>query len=151
MDNNIPRIIPPVYFLMTLIVMILLNSYAPIERLLQYPWRYFGILVIVSGFVLILISGNLFRKLGTPRRPGLKATMLVTSGAFRFTRNPMYLGMIVILVGVAILLGSVSPVIIIPFMVWILHSQFILREEKWMEGWFGESYIEYKKKTPRWI
>jgi protein-S-isoprenylcysteine O-methyltransferase Ste14 len=59
----------------------------------------------------------------------------------------MYLGLITILVGVAILLGSYSPLIIIPLLIWILHTQFILQEEKWMESWFGESYLEYKKNS----
>jgi len=151
MDSNIPRIIPPVYILGAIIVMILLNTYAPIGRWLEYPWRYFGILIIVAGFVLILAGGNLFRKLGTPPRPGLKANVLVTSGAFRYTRNPMYMGMIIMLIGLAILLGSISPMIVIPVIFLILHTQFVLREEKWMQGWFGDSYMEYKKKTPRWL
>ena len=63
----------------------------------------------------------------------------------------MYLGFITMLAGVAILLGSISPFIVIPIVFWILQTQFVLREEKWMENWFGEPYLEYKKKTPRWL
>lgn len=150
-NHAIPRIIPPVYFLVAIILMIVLNSLLPIGRWLQFPWRYLGIGPIVLGFLLSIGSGNLFRRLGTPPRPGLQATVLVTKGAYRHTRNPMYLGLVIMLLGVVILLGSLSPFIVIPFIVWILHSQFILREEKWMENWFGESYLEYKRKTPRWI
>lgn len=151
MNNSIPRIVPPVYFLMGIVVMIILNSFAPIYHWLQFPGRYFGIVLMVLGFILSLGSGTLFRRLGTPPRPGVRATVLVTKGAFRFTRNPMYLGLITMLVGVAILLGSLSPIIVIPFFIWIIHSQFIRREEKWMESWFGDSYLEYKRKTPRWL
>ena len=146
-----PKIVPPFYFLLAIIAMIILNSLTPIGRWLYFPWRYIGILPIVAGFILSLRSGNLFRKLGTPPRPGLKANVLVTSGAYRFTRNPMYLGLVTMLVGVVILLGSFSPMIVIPVIIWILHSKFILKEEKWMQDWFGESYLEYKKKTPRWF
>jgi len=151
MSNNIPRVIPPVYFAAAIIVMILLNSFAPIAHWLHSPWRYSGILPFAAGFALTIGNGYLFRKLGTPPRPGVKANMLVTSGAFRFTRNPMYLGFITMLTGVAILLGSFSPFIVIPIVFWILQTQFVLREEKWMENWFGEPYLEYKKKTPRWL
>ena len=151
MNPGIPKIPPPIYFLAAIIAMLLLNSFAPGGRWLDYPWRYLGIIIIVFGFSLSLGSSILFRKLGTNPIPGTQAKVLVTKGAFRFTRNPMYLGLITILVGVAILLGSFSPLIVIPIVSWILHSQFVLREEKWMEGWFGESYLEYKSKTPRWL
>jgi protein-S-isoprenylcysteine O-methyltransferase Ste14 len=151
MNPGIPKIPPPIYFLAAIIAMILLNSFAPGGRWLDYPWRYLGIIIIVFGFSLSLGSAILFRNLGTNPIPGTQATVLVTKGAFRFTRNPMYLGLITILIGVAILLGSFSPLMVIPVFCWILHSQFVLREEKWMEGWFGESYLAYKNKTPRWL
>ena len=151
MKTSIPRIPPPIYFLAGLIVMILLNLLVPIGHWLQYPWRYFGIIIIVLGFSLSLGSGIFFRKLGTNPRPGTRASVLVTKGVFRYTRNPMYLGLTTMLIGVSILLGSFSPLIVIPVVFLILHTQFVLREEKWMEEWFGESYLEYKSKTPRWL
>ena len=63
----------------------------------------------------------------------------------------MYLGLIVTLIGTSILLGTISPLIIIPIVFLILHNQFVLCEEKWMEEWFGQSYLDYKSKTPRWL
>lgn len=151
MDTSIPRISPPAYFLLAVIVMILLDSFFPISRWLHYPWRYLGIIIMVFGFCLGLGSGMFFRKLGTNPRPGKKATLIVTKGPFRYTRNPMYTGLITILIGLAILLGTVSPIFIIPVLFVILHTQFVLREEKWMEEWFGQSYLDYKNKTPRWL
>jgi len=151
MNPEIPKIPPPIYFLIALVAMVLLNAFAPIGNWLYYPWRYLGIIVIIFGFSLSLGSGIFFRKLGTNPRPGIQANVLVTKGPFRFTRNPMYLGLIAMLVGVSILLGSFSPPIVIPIIFWILHTQFVLQEEKWMESWFGESYLEYKSKTPRWL
>ncbi len=151
MNTSIPRIPPPIYFLTALILMILLNSFMPIGHWLHYPWRYLGIIIIVFGFSLSLGSGIFFRKLGTNPRPGSRANVLVTKGAFRYTRNPMYLGLITMLIGISILLGSFSPPIVIPIFFFIIHSQFVLREEKWMEEWFGESYQDYKSKTPRWL
>jgi protein-S-isoprenylcysteine O-methyltransferase Ste14 len=151
MDKSTPHIVPPVYFLAAVIMMILLHLFAPIGYWLLSPWKYLGIVIIVLGFVLSLGSGNLFRRLGTPPRPGVRATVLVTTGAYRYTRNPMYLGLVTMLFGLAILLGSFTPPVVIPFVVWILHSKFIGREEKWMESWFGESYLAYKSKTSRWL
>jgi protein-S-isoprenylcysteine O-methyltransferase Ste14 len=151
MNTSVPRIPPPVFFLGAVITMILLNLFAPIGRWLDYPWRYFGIIVIILGFSLSLGSGIFFRKLGTNPRPGSKANLIVTKGPFKYTRNPMYLGLITMLIGISILLGTFSPFIVIPILFLILHNQFVLREEKWMEEWFGESFLEYKRKTPRWL
>jgi protein-S-isoprenylcysteine O-methyltransferase Ste14 len=131
--------------------MIVLNRFFPITRWLEFPWRYLGIVFIVIGFTLSIGSGILFRRLGTQPRPGVKASVLVTNGAYRFTRNPMYLGLVTMLVGVSILLGTVSPLTLIPILILILHFKFILREEKWMKSWFGESYLRYKTKTRRWL
>jgi protein-S-isoprenylcysteine O-methyltransferase Ste14 len=63
----------------------------------------------------------------------------------------MYLGLISMLTGISILLGTLSSLFVIPIIFLILNTQFVLREEKWMENWFGESYLEYKSKTPRWL
>lgn len=150
-ENSIPRIVPPFYMLASIIIMVALNAYAPIGQWLNPPWKYIGIAVIGLAFLLIIGSFILFRKAGTEPRPGVRANALVTSGTFRYTRNPMYIGMTTILIGVATLLGSYSPFIVIPVFVWIIQSQFIKREEKWMEEWFGQSYLDYKKKTPRWL
>ena len=151
MNTSVPKIPPPIFFLAALFVMILLNSFVPIGHWLNYPWRYLGVIIIVIGFSLSLGSGIYFRELGTNPRPGTQANVLVTKGPFRFTRNPMYVGLVTMLIGVSILLGSYSPLFIIPVLFVILHTQFVLREEKWMEGWFGERYLEYKSKTPRWL
>jgi len=151
MSTSVPRIPPPIYFLAGLVVMILLNSFVPIGRWLYYPWRYLGIIIIALGFSLSAGSGIFFRKLGTNPRPGTRATLIVTKGAFKHTRNPMYLGLITMLIGASILLGTFSPLIVIPIIFLILHTKFVLREEKWMEEWFGEPYLEYKNKTPRWL
>ena len=151
MNTSIPRVPPPVFFLIGIIVMVLLNSYFPIGRWLDYPWRYLGIILIVLGFSLGLGSGLYFRRLGTNPRPGTKATRIVTTGPFKYTRNPMYLGLTTMLIGTAMLLGTFSPLLVIPIFFIIVHTQFVLREEKLMEEWFGEPYLEYKKKTPRWL
>src|ERR1044072_1718596 len=114
MNTSIPRIPPPIYFLIGLIAMILLSSFVPIGRWLHFPCRYIGIIIIVLGFSLSLAGGMFFRKLGTNPRPGTRATLIVTKGPFKYTRNPMYLGLTTMLIGTSILLGTFSPVLVIP-------------------------------------
>ncbi|WP_300601562.1 isoprenylcysteine carboxylmethyltransferase family protein [Niabella sp.] len=151
MDTSIPRIPPPVYFLLSLIVMLLLHAYFPVAHWLQKPWNYLGIILLTGGFALSAGSALLFRKSGTRLRPGAQATFIVIGGPFRYTRNPMYAGLVIMLMGTAVLLGTVSPLFMIPVCFIILHTQFVLKEEKWMEQWFGEAYLTYKRKTPRWF
>lgn len=151
MKTSIPRIPPPIHFLVGLTTMILLNSFVPIGHWLVFPWRYTGIIIIVLGFSLAIGSGMFFRKFGTDPRPGNRAAVIVTNGPFRYTRNPMYFGYIIMLIGTSTLLGTLSPLIVIPIFFLILQTQFVFREEKWMAEWFGAPYLEYKKKTPRWL
>jgi protein-S-isoprenylcysteine O-methyltransferase Ste14 len=63
----------------------------------------------------------------------------------------MYLGFVITLLGLGMLLGTYSPLFIVPLFALILHTQFVLREERWMEEWMGDVYLEYKRKTRRWI
>lgn len=151
MNTTVPRVPPPAFCLASIIIMILLDRFIPLGVWLDYPWRYLGIILIVAGFCLGLGCGLFFRKLGTNPRPGAQATLVVTKGPFRFTRNPMYLSLNIILIGVAILFGTFSPLIIIPVFFLFIHYQFVLKEEKLMEEWLGEDYLKYKRKTPRWL
>ena len=93
----------------------------------------------------------LFVKAGTTVKPFQESSELVMMGPFNLTRNPMYLSMTVFLLGLAILLGSLTPFFIIPFFVWIITKRFIRVEERMLEQRFGESYRAYKARVRRWI
>ena len=88
---------------------------------------------------------------GTPVRPFDESTLVVTTGMFRITRNPMYLGMVLALLGVGLILGSATAFAPIPAFVAIIHYQFILYEERFMEDLFGQEYLAYKSNVRRWI
>jgi protein-S-isoprenylcysteine O-methyltransferase Ste14 len=77
--------------------------------------------------------------------------VLVVGGFYRYTRNPMYLGMVTALLGVAILLGTLSAFLPIPIFVWIIQKQFIEGEERFLEEIFGGQYLAYKGKVRRWL
>ncbi|TDI48744.1 MAG: isoprenylcysteine carboxylmethyltransferase family protein [Acidobacteria bacterium] len=142
---------PPVYLLLTLIVMGALHAFVPIARLVPPPYQYGGIALIVLGFAVCVPSARLFQKLGTPLKPFEESTVVVTTGMFRFTRNPMYLGMVAGLLGVAILLGSLVAFLPVPVFGAIIHVRFIVHEERFMEELFGAEYLAYKRKVRRWI
>ena len=142
---------PPIYFIVSIVVMLTLHYYAPIYQLLSTPLSYAGIPLVVAGICIVAVAANAFKKLGTPVIPFEKSTVVVTNGLFRFTRNPMYLGMVMALVGVTLVLGSAAAFVPIPIFMGLIHYQFICREEQFLEGLFGEEYLAYKATVRRWI
>jgi protein-S-isoprenylcysteine O-methyltransferase Ste14 len=79
------------------------------------------------------------------------ASTIVTKGMYRFSRNPMYLGLFFWLMAWAIYLSVLSPFLLLPAFVWVLTVQQIIPEEKILEEKFGDSYTNYKKQVGRWI
>ena len=145
------RIIPPVYLLLSLIAMALLHFYLPVRRFLAPPNSYVGVVWILAGIGISAIAARSFTKAGTPVVPFERSTALVTTGLFKYTRNPMYLGMVFILIGAWLCFGSISPVVPIVAFVWIITANFIRGEERFLEDIFGEQYLLYKKQVRRWI
>ncbi len=84
-------------------------------------------------------------------KPFEHSTHPITGGMYKVSRNPMYLGMVVILLGIAVLFGSISPFISIPVFIWLIQSNFIRLEEAALEETFGDEYREYKTRVRRWL
>ena len=143
--------LPPIYLLATGIAMWALHVWMPGPVLLDWPWRWLGLLPIVAGGGLAVWGERQFVRAGTAVLPFRTPSALVTSGPFAFTRNPMYLGMFASLAGWSLLLGTSTPILPIPVFVWWLRRRFVLREEVFMEQNFGESYRAYKARVRRWL
>jgi len=144
-------LVPPVYFLMALLLMAFFHQIAPAAQLIVAPYRYAGIVLMALAIALILWAALLFRRAGTNIRPFLPATALVTSGPYRFTRNPMYLGMAGTLLGAAVLMGSITPFVVIPAFMALISDRFILGEEAQLQAAFARDYVEYKARVRRWL
>ena len=145
------KIVPPAYLLMTLAAMAALHRFMPITQLLTVPYSLAGWLLIAAGIGIAAVAAGAFKRAGTGIVPFDPATALVTDGLYRYTRNPMYLGMVLLLVGVAIALGSLGAWLPIPVFVWIIQAWFIVGEERFLEQTFGESYVAYKRGVRRWL
>ena len=110
-----------------------------------------GCLVIGFGIVMDLWSSSLFVKSKTTVSPYGSPTSLVATGPFCISRNPMYLGMICILLGIAFFLGTLVT-FLFPFIFWgIVETLLLPNEEKNLEKIFGKEYQDYKSKVRRWI
>jgi protein-S-isoprenylcysteine O-methyltransferase Ste14 len=142
---------PPVYFLAALGVMAILHWYLPIFQLIEKPFRYAGALLIVLSMGLVLWAAVLFKRADTGIVPFTPTKALVATGPYRFTRNPMYLGMVGTLLGAAVLFGTLAPLVAIPLFMALIEWRFILAEEAMLIAAFGEAYAEYKARVRRWL
>lgn len=145
-----PKILPPHYFVLSLILMIGL-SFVDSAEPLPPPWRWVGVIPVVTGVWLAAQGSRLFSRAGTNIVPFTESTALVTTGVFSFSRNPMYSGMVLALAGTALLLNAILPwLVIVPFFA-IIRGYFIRHEESLMEEAFGEEYLRYKASVRRWL
>lgn len=142
---------PPAYFFASLILLIGLHFAFPLMRLIVTPYRYLGAILIVFGVSLNLWTDSLFKKHETTVKPYETPTYLEVSGPFRITRHPMYLGMVSILLGIAVGLGSLVPMIVPVLFVIVAEVMFIPFEEENLTQTFKEEYLDYKRKVRRWI
>lgn len=145
------RVLPPVYFFICVMAAYVLHRYLPLVAVVPSPVNWAGAVLVAAGLGIALWASVLFKLAGTPVVPFTQSKAVVTTGIYRWTRNPMYLGMVIGLLGVAMLLGSLSAFLPIPFFVWQIRRKFILPEEAFLEGLFGARYTDYKARVRRWL
>ena len=145
------KIMPPTYFIILLLLSLGLHFVFPVMRLVSLPYNYLGILIIIFGIILNLWTDSLFKKKQTSVKPHEMPSSFISSGPFKISRHPMYLGMALILLGVAVFLGSLITFIFPIMFIVIMEKLFIPIEEKNLEKKFGKKYIAYKKRVRKWI
>jgi protein-S-isoprenylcysteine O-methyltransferase Ste14 len=145
------KIIPPIYLFLALALMWLLQRFFPVHQYIDRPLAYVGVIPVLFGIAMAAISAGMFVKVDTGLEPFDEATTLVTGGFYRITRNPMYMGMFLMLFGVALLLGSLSTLLPLILFVLVIRNNFVLGEERFLEAVFGQSYLDYKSEVRRWI
>ena len=149
--TSFPKILPPAILLVAVLVMLALHFLLPVTQIVSGFWRLLGLLPLGLGLLISYAAEKQFRQAGTTVQPFEESTRLVTDGWYRFSRNPMYLGMALILLGVALLLGSLAPFgAIVLFVGWI-DKQFIQPEERMLSTQFGQDWLEYKAGVRRWL
>lgn len=121
------------------------------DQTLGDAWRAAGVLIFAGGFALMMWAWSLFRKCETPTKPTDQPKAFVAAGPYRFTRNPMYAGVTLMLAGLSLVMGSVV-MLGAPLLFWVIINQFFVPfEENRMTETFGAAYQDYKKSVRRWI
>ncbi len=151
MPSKNPIRLPPVYLLTAVVVMLAVDRIAPVAELWSPPWTRLGGLLVLLGFVLALSCAWLFYQRKTTIKPFEKPASLITDGLYRFSRNPIYVAMVILLMGIATLLGSLAPWLVLPVFAWRIQSAFIAHEEATLEQAFGDAYTQYCQRVRRWV
>ena len=123
----------------------------PGPTLLAFPTTLVGAAVAALGLILTLSGARLFARVGTNIRTFNEPGVLVTDGPFRWSRNPIYLGFVVLLLGTAILLGTTTPFMAPVLFALIADRWYIAFEERAMGEKFGVDYVAYMRSTRRWL
>lgn len=141
----------PVLASICLVLMLLFHWLYPIGLLIRFPFNLTGLLLGGLGMTTCFAAQQQFKKIGTTLYPFSQPGILVTGGLFRYTRNPMYLGLTIFLSGVWLFLGSLSPVVFVASFLLIADRWYIPFEEGQLSAVFGAAYTDYQSRTPRWI
>jgi len=142
---------PPFIYGAAFLTGVLLHSLFPLH-IRQSAWTsLIGWILVLIAFSLVCFGIWTMKRKGTPIDPYQSTKILVISGPFRYTRNPLYCALTLFYTGLAILLKILWPLLLLPAALIVMFFGVIAQEEQYLEKKFGEEYLQYKRKVRRWI
>ncbi len=144
-------IFPPLLYLLVLSTGIIVSYFFP-QHFINFSIAMpMGIIFTITGITTLILAATLFRKNKNPVNPSGSTQLIICSGIYKYTRNPMYLSLTLIFTGISIITNSwFSFVLLLPLLL-ICQKGIIEREEKYLTRKFGDEYLKYKAKVRRWI
>ena len=142
---------PPVIYSAGLVACALIDLTQPLP-LVEAPARWVvATVLIVLGIVLAGGGTTLFRRAGTNVQPHKPSTTVVTNGLYRYSRNPIYVGVTALYLGLAFVANTWwALVLLVPVLI-VMHWGVIAREERYLDAKFGEAYRGYRAQVRRWL
>jgi protein-S-isoprenylcysteine O-methyltransferase Ste14 len=152
-DGAAVRFPPPLIYLIAVVAGGLLHSFVfPLPLGLPLIARVgVGMLAALMGLAMIRSAFGLFRRTGQDPKPWESTPEVISAGIYRFTRNPMYVGMALIQLGIGIALGNGWIVALVPAALGMIYAIAIRHEEAYLERKFAETYTGYKASVRRWL
>jgi protein-S-isoprenylcysteine O-methyltransferase Ste14 len=152
LDHANVIVIPPLLHLGSIALGIVAHWFLRLEFPLPFVFRaVMGIALLGGGVAISIAFSRAFRRTGQDRNPNTPTPRLITTGPYRTSRNPAYVALIAIQVGIGLLLDNVwILLVLIPVLV-IMHYGVIIREEAYLERAFGDEYLRYKENVRRWL
>jgi protein-S-isoprenylcysteine O-methyltransferase Ste14 len=151
MDHDTIRIHPPLLAGVLLVATLLLQHFLPGLRGFHRPHHLLGALFVIVGVTTMMPAAAIFTNHRTTKNPYGEPSTFVSSPPYTITRNPMYLGLVLLLLGLAIWIGSVVMLLAPVAFYLVIDRMVIPGEEATMERLFGEAYLEYKASVRRWV
>ncbi|HEV7846450.1 MAG TPA: isoprenylcysteine carboxylmethyltransferase family protein [Thermoleophilaceae bacterium] len=142
---------PPLIFLAGLAIGFALEALLPGSSVPGAVRWILGGLLLLAGLTLLASFNTLFNRHDTAVEPWKPTTAIVTTGPYRFTRNPAYLGMALVYVGIALLASALWVLLPLPVVLAVIDNGVIKREERYLERKFGDEYVAYRRGVRRWI
>ena len=144
-------VFPPLLYTGTLVVSLLLHWFKPWYFTHRWPVRIVGIALIVGAAAVGIWGEKTLKRGGTNVNPMQPTLAIVSDGPYRFTRNPLYLALVGLYLGITLAVGTAWPLVFLIPVLLVTHYGIIKREEQYLAGKFGEPYLEYMKQVRRWI
>ena len=145
------KALPPTYFFLAIAAMAALHFFLPLASIVAYPLNLIGGLPLLAGAILNILADNALKAANTTVKPFQASNALLTSGVYRLCRHPMYLGMVLILLGLALFMGSLSPFLAIVLFAVAMEWVFVQAEERMLAQQFGNRWLDYKQRVRRWL
>jgi protein-S-isoprenylcysteine O-methyltransferase Ste14 len=150
--NPLLRLVPPLWFFTLLGTGLLVHFFVPAARIFEFGDMIIGIGLIVFGLVISNYSSSLFSKEKTEILPTSETNRtLITYGPYNWTRNPMYLGMVAMLFGAAVWVGTLPLYVAVVIYFCVLNFAFVPFEEAKLHRIFGDQYAAYRRTVRRWL
>jgi protein-S-isoprenylcysteine O-methyltransferase Ste14 len=152
-ERDTPGVIapPPLIFVAGLAVGFGLEALLPGASLPDALRWVLGVALVLAGLALLASFNAAFRRKGTAVEPWRPTTAIVTTGPYRLTRNPAYVGMTLVYIGIAVLAEALWVLLPLPLVLAIVDRGVIAREERYLERKFGQEYLDYKRRVRRWL
>jgi protein-S-isoprenylcysteine O-methyltransferase Ste14 len=142
---------PPLIFAIPLAVALYENTSKPLPFLPPRFASIAGALAILVALVLWLAAAIQFRRARTTIMPYKPTSAIVESWPYSFSRNPIYLAMALMYVGISLLFNALWPLLLLPLVLIVIQRGVIEREERYLDGKFGSDYVDYRSRVRRWL
>ncbi|MCP5095166.1 MAG: isoprenylcysteine carboxylmethyltransferase family protein [Chloroflexi bacterium] len=143
--------LPPRIYLVAIVIGVLLHLLSPVSIIAANWLIGIGLLMISLSLLISVRASREFEQAGTAVNPHQPATQIVQTGLFCYSRNPMYVGLTGLQLGITLALNSIWGLLLLIPTLLIMHYGVILREEAYMERTFGQDYLVYKQSVRRWF
>jgi len=143
--------LPPLLYGIAFAVVLAVRWFWPMPIFEDAVGLWPGRALVVLAVAIAIWGRNALRAAGTNVNPSLPTTAIVTSGPFRFSRNPLYMALTLLYLGLALAVNTWWGIVVLVPLLILMHRGVVLREERYLEAKFGESYRQYCSKVRRYL